>query len=40
MGYLLGAALMIVAALVEMRLGVSAERKSLEDIAPPLSSAR
>ncbi len=38
-GYLLGAALMIVAAIVETRLGVSAERKSLEDVAPPLSSA-
>jgi MFS family permease len=40
MGYLLGAALMVVAAIVELRLGVSAERKSLEDIAPPLSSLR
>ena len=40
MGYLLGAALMIVAAIVEMWLGVRAERRSLEDIAPPLSSAR
>ncbi len=39
MGYLLGAALMIVAAVVELRLGVQAERKSLEEIAPPLSSA-
>ena len=39
-GYLLGAALMIVAALVELRLGVKAERKSLEDVAPPLSSVR
>jgi MFS family permease len=38
-GYFLGAALMIVAALVELRLGVQAERKSLEDVAPPLSSA-
>ena len=38
-GYLLGAALMIVAAAVEARLGVRAERKSLEDVAPPLSSA-
>jgi MFS family permease len=37
-GYFLGAALMIVAALVELRLGVQAERKSLEDVAPPLSS--
>jgi MFS family permease len=40
MGYLLGAALMIVAAVVELFLGVSAERKALEDIAPPLSSFR
>jgi len=38
-GYFLGAALMIVAALVELRLGVRAECKSLEDVAPPLSSA-
>lgn len=38
-GYLLGAALMIVAAMVETRLGVQAECKSLEDVAPPLSSS-
>ncbi len=38
-GYFLGAALMVVAALVELRLGVKAERKSLEEVAPPLSSA-
>ena len=37
-GYLFGAALMIVAAVVELRLGVKAEGKSLEDVAPPLSS--
>lgn len=37
-GYFLGAALMVVAALVELRLGIKAERKSLEDVAPPLSS--
>jgi MFS family permease len=37
-GYLLGAALMVVAGLVEAWLGVPAERKALEDIAPPLSS--
>ena len=30
---------MIVAAVVELRLGVQAEGKSLEDVAPPLSSA-
>jgi MFS family permease len=38
-GYFLGAVLMIVAAAVELRLGVKGERRSLEDIAPPLSSA-
>ncbi|MDP1542344.1 MAG: MFS transporter, partial [Polycyclovorans sp.] len=38
MGYLLGAALMIAAALVTLKLGVAAERRSLEDVAPPLSS--
>ena len=37
-GYFLGAALMIVAAMVELQLGVQAERKPLEDVAPPLSS--
>jgi MFS family permease len=37
-GYLLGAALMIVAGLFEAWLGVSAERKPLEEVAPPLSS--
>jgi MFS family permease len=37
-GYLLGAALMIAAAAVELWLGVAAEGKSLEDVAPPLSS--
>jgi MFS family permease len=37
LGYLLGAALMIVAALVTLKLGVNAECKSLEDVAPPLS---
>src|SRR6478752_6490475 len=37
-GYFLGAALMVIAAAVELRLGVKAERKSLEDVAPPLSS--
>ncbi|WP_085937779.1 MFS transporter [Enhydrobacter aerosaccus] len=38
-GYALGAALMIAAALVELKLGVKAEGKSLEEVAPPLSSA-
>jgi MFS family permease len=37
-GYLLGAALMIVAALVELKLGIDAEGRSLEDVARPLSS--
>jgi MFS family permease len=38
-GYLLGAVLMIVAALVTLKLGVAAERKPLEEVAPPLSSS-
>jgi MFS family permease len=38
-GYLLAAALMLTAAIVEIALGVDAERASLEEIAPPLSSA-
>jgi MFS family permease len=36
-GYLLGAALMIAAAAVELRYGVAAERKSLEAVARPLA---
>jgi MFS family permease len=36
-GYALGAALMIIAALVELRLGVRAERRPLEEVAAPLS---
>ncbi len=36
-GYLVGAALMIIGAVVEAILGVDAERKSLEHIATPLS---
>jgi len=39
MGYLIAAGLMIVGALAEVFLGVAAERKSLEDIATPLSHA-
>ena len=39
-GYLIGAALMIGAALVEAVLGVKAERKSLESIATPLAASR
>jgi len=37
-GYLVGAGLMIVGALTEVLIGVPAERKSLEDVAAPLSS--
>jgi MFS family permease len=37
-GYLLGAGLMIAAALVELAIGVEAERRPLESVAPPLSS--
>jgi MFS family permease len=37
-GYAFGAALMIVAAAVEARLGIAAERKPLEEVARPLSS--
>lgn len=36
-GYLLGGGLMLLAAIVEAKLGVAAERKPLEEIAPPLS---
>jgi MFS family permease len=36
-GYLVGAALMIIGAIVEALLGVDAERKSLEEVATPLS---
>src|ERR1700730_9104490 len=36
-GYLLGAALMAAAGVVEIFFGVNAERKSLEDVARPLS---
>jgi MFS family permease len=37
-GYLFAAALMIIGALVELWIGVPAERRSLEHIAAPLSS--
>jgi MFS family permease len=37
-GYLLGAGFMLVGAIVEIFLGVNAERKSLEEIATPLSA--
>jgi MFS family permease len=39
-GYLLGAALMIAAALVTLKLGVAAECRPLEEVAPPLSADR
>jgi len=38
LGYLLGAALMIGAAAVELAIGIKAERQSLENVARPLSS--
>ena len=37
-GYAFGAVLMLAAAVIELWLGVAAERRSLEDIAAPLSS--
>jgi MFS family permease len=37
-GYLFGSALMVIAAVVALWLGVNAEGKSLEEIAPPLTS--
>ncbi|HBK07302.1 MAG TPA: MFS transporter [Acetobacteraceae bacterium] len=37
-GYLLGGVLMVVAAIVAAFLAVNAERRSLEDVAPPLSA--
>ncbi len=39
-GYMLGAVLMIAAALVTLKLGIAAECKSLEEVAPPLSSGQ
>jgi MFS family permease len=39
-GYLIGAGVMIVGGIVELFLGVKAERQSLEDIATPLSAVR
>jgi hypothetical protein len=38
-GYLLGGGLMVLAAAVEAALGVSAERKPLEEVAEPLGLA-
>jgi MFS family permease len=37
LGYLLGAALMVAAAITELALGIDAERIPLEDVAAPLS---
>jgi hypothetical protein len=37
-GYLAGAGLMLAAAAVELGLGVDSERKSLEDVATPLTA--
>ena len=37
-GYLLGGGLMVAAGLIAAWLGVNAERRALEDVAPPLSS--
>ncbi len=37
---MLGAGLMLAAALVTLKLGVAAECKPLEEVAPPLSSAQ
>ena len=39
LGYLFGAGLMIAAALVELFIGVKAERQPLESVARPISSA-
>jgi MFS family permease len=36
-GYVIGGVLMVLAGLVEMWIGVNAERQSLENVAPPLS---
>lgn len=39
-GYLIGAALMIIAGVVQALMGVAAERRSLEEVARPLSQAQ
>jgi MFS family permease len=39
-GYLIGAGVMIVGGIVEIVLGIAAERRSLEDVASPLSLVR
>jgi hypothetical protein len=38
-GYLFGGGLMLLAAVAELVLGVRAERRPLEEVAPPLSLA-
>jgi MFS family permease len=38
-GYLFGGGLMLIAAVVEIWLGLNAERQSLEDVAPPMGVA-
>ena len=38
-GYLVGAGVMAVGGIVEIAIGVNAERRSLEDVANPLSTA-
>lgn len=38
LGYVLGSVVMLIAAFTEIKLGVNAEKKSLESIAAPLSS--
>src|SRR5436305_2066360 len=40
MGYFIGAGVMVLGGIVEIVLGVAAERKSLEDVASPLSLVR
>jgi hypothetical protein len=37
-GYLLGAGLMVAAALTELAIGIKAERQPLESVARPLSA--
>jgi MFS family permease len=39
-GYLVGAGLMVLAAVIQVVFGVEAARRSLEDVAPPLSAVR
>ena len=39
-GYVVGAAVMIVGGIIQATMGVEAARRDLEDIAPPLSATR